>query len=93
MLCSHLTSAFVSTSLFHGDANAKAENGPGPILCVNVCVAIDIMLKFDGDAHAEVSTGLYLAGLASVPSVNEKPVMIIECISTLTIVFNTKFMV
>ena len=42
---------------------------PGPILRVNACVAIDIMLKFDGDVNAEVSTGLYLADLTSMQSV------------------------
>ena len=30
------------------------ENGSEPILCINVCIAIDSMLYFDGDAYADV---------------------------------------
>ena len=38
----------------NGDANAGAEIGSEPILCVNVYVATDTMLNFYGDANVDV---------------------------------------
>ena len=61
MLCSHLTSSFVSISmvlsqfniecLTYGDANAgrRAE----PILYINIYVAIDTMSNFDFDTNTD----------------------------------------
>ena len=34
--------------------NGDAENGSESIFCVNVCIAIDTMLNFDGDANADL---------------------------------------
>ena len=37
----------------YSDANANTDNG-SDILCVNICVAIDTMLNFDGDANGDI---------------------------------------
>ena len=38
----------------NGDANTNAENGFEPIPRMNVCVVINTMLNFDGDAKVNV---------------------------------------
>ena len=53
MLCSHLMSAFVSTATSHRQSS-NAKNGSEAIVYVSVCIAIDTMLNFEGDANADV---------------------------------------
>ena len=60
MLCSHLMSAFASISPSKFNIVSMVTQmqtqdiGSDPILCINVCVAIDTMSKVDGDVNANV---------------------------------------
>ena len=38
----------------NADTNANVENGSEPIICVNICVAMDTMLNSGGDADTDV---------------------------------------
>ena len=70
--CSHLASAFASTSKFNIVSIAlqmlTLENGFRPILCVYICVTIDAMLNFDFDldANADVTCKQSITFLAHV---------------------------
>ena len=37
------------------DTHTNTEMGSESILCVNVCIAIDTVLNFDGDANTDVN--------------------------------------
>ena len=57
MLCSHLTYESKLPSKFNIASmvtqTQKTENGSEPFLCVNICVAIETMLNFDGGTNAD----------------------------------------
>ena len=48
----NITISVKAQHCINGGTNANASNGCEPILSVNICVAIDTMLIFYGDANA-----------------------------------------
>ena len=44
---------FSASMLIDGHVDANAD-GSGLILCIKICIAVDALLNFDGDANADV---------------------------------------